>query len=61
MLGVVLIVLALVIVGPIVVMLGGAIWSALIGWLLLDDADERAEGSARLIPAVRQRPTSPRG
>ncbi len=44
MLGVVLIVIALVIVGPVVVMIGGAIWSALIGWLLLDDADERAEG-----------------
>jgi hypothetical protein len=44
MLGVVLIVLALVIVGPIAVMLGGAVWSALIGWLLTDDADQRAEG-----------------
>ena len=44
MLGVVLIVLALVVVGPIAIMLGGAIWSALIGWLLVDDADQRAEG-----------------
>ncbi len=44
MVGVVLIVIALVIVGPAVVMLGGAIWSALIGWLIGDDADERAEG-----------------
>jgi hypothetical protein len=44
MLGVVLIVLALVVVGPIAVMLGGAIWSALFGWLLVDDADQRAEG-----------------
>jgi hypothetical protein len=42
--GVVLIVLALVVVGPIAVMLGGAIWSALVGWLLVDDADQRAEG-----------------
>ena len=33
MVGVVLIVLALVLVGPIAVMLGGAIWSALVGWL----------------------------
>jgi hypothetical protein len=41
---VVLIVLALVVVGPIAVMLGGAIWSALVGWLLVDDADQRAEG-----------------
>ena len=44
MLGVVLIVLVLVLVGPIVVMLGGAIWSAVVGWLLGDDADTRAEG-----------------
>ena len=44
MLGVVLIVLTLVLVGPIAVMLGGAIWSALVGWLLGDDADTRAEG-----------------
>jgi hypothetical protein len=44
MVGVVLIVLALVIAGPIAVMLGGAIWSGLAGWLLSDDADQRAEG-----------------
>ena len=34
----------LVLVGPIAVMLAGAIWSALVGWLLGDDADTRAEG-----------------
>ena len=44
MLGVVLIILALVLVGPIAVMLGGAVWSALVGWLVGDDADTRAEG-----------------
>lgn len=44
MLGVVLIVLALVVVGPIAVMVGGAIWSALVGWLLIDDTDRQAEG-----------------
>jgi hypothetical protein len=44
MVGVVLILLALVIVGPIAVMLGGALWSGLAGWLLSDDADQRAEG-----------------
>jgi hypothetical protein len=43
-LGAVLIVLALVVVGPIAVMLGGAIWSALVGWLVLDDVEQRAEG-----------------
>ncbi len=26
---------------PISVFLGGAIWSALLGWLLVEDADER--------------------
>ena len=44
MLGAVLIVLALVVVGPIAVMLGGAIWSALVGWLVLDDVEQQAEG-----------------
>jgi hypothetical protein len=44
MLGVVLIVLALVVVGPIAVMLGGAVWSALVGWLVIDDTDQQAEG-----------------
>jgi hypothetical protein len=44
MVGVVLIVLALVLVGPILVMLGGAIWSALVGWLVVDDTEQRAEG-----------------
>jgi hypothetical protein len=37
-------VLALVVVGPIAIMLGGAIWSALVGWLLIDDTDAQAEG-----------------
>jgi hypothetical protein len=42
--GVVLIVLVMVLVGPVAVMLGGAVWSALMGFLLTDDADQRAEG-----------------
>jgi hypothetical protein len=44
MVGVVLIVLALVVVGPIAIMLGGAIWSALFAWLVIDDTDHSAEG-----------------
>ena len=44
MLGVVLVILTMVLVGPIAVMLGGAIWSALVGWMIGDDADARAEG-----------------
>ncbi|MGZ4674954.1 MAG: hypothetical protein ACXVJ7_04095 [Acidimicrobiia bacterium] len=44
MIGAVLVILVLVLVGPVAVMLGGAIWSAVVGWLLGDDADQRAEG-----------------
>ena len=44
MLGVVLIILVLILLGPIAVMLGGAAWSALVGWMVGDDADQRAEG-----------------
>jgi len=43
-LGVVVIVVAMVIVMPVILFLVGALWSALIGWMLADDADERAEG-----------------
>ena len=31
---------------PIAIMLGGAIWSALMGWLLVDDAEARANAEA---------------
>ena len=44
MLGVVLVILVLVLVGPIAVMMGGAAWSGIVGWLLGDDAETRAEG-----------------
>ncbi len=30
---------------PVAVMLGGAIWSAVLGFLLVEDADARAPGS----------------
>jgi hypothetical protein len=39
--GGVLIVIAMLVVLPVAVMLGGAIWSALMGWVLVDDADRR--------------------
>ncbi len=42
--GVVIIVLVLVLLGPVAVMMGGAAWSALVGGLVGDDADQRAEG-----------------
>jgi hypothetical protein len=44
MIGVVLIVVAVVLAIPVGVMLAGAVWSALVGWSLTDDADERADG-----------------
>lgn len=42
--GPITIVLVMVLLGPVAVMLGGAAWSALMGWVLGDDADQRAEG-----------------
>jgi hypothetical protein len=31
----------MLIVFPVLIMFGGAIWSALVGWLLVEDADQR--------------------
>jgi hypothetical protein len=42
--GGIVIVVAMLLVLPVAVMLGGAIWSALMGWLLVDDAAQRADG-----------------
>jgi hypothetical protein len=42
MLGVVIILVVLFILGPIGLFVAGALWSALNGWLLSDDADKRA-------------------
>ncbi|HEX3669125.1 MAG TPA: hypothetical protein VHY55_08240 [Acidimicrobiia bacterium] len=46
MLGAVLIVVAMVLVAPVAIMFGGAIWSALFGWVSSDDADRRHQGDA---------------
>ena len=46
MLGVVVILVVLFIVGPIALFVAGALWSALNGWLLSDDADKRAGQSS---------------
>ncbi|MET0919901.1 MAG: hypothetical protein ABWY77_01730 [Acidimicrobiia bacterium] len=43
--GGVLIVIAMLFVLPVAVMLGGAIWSALMGFLLVDDAEQRNAGT----------------
>jgi len=40
-LGGIIMAILMVIVLPIAVFIGGAIWSALMGWLLVEDADER--------------------
>ncbi len=40
-LGGIVMAILMVFVLPIAVFLGGAIWSALVGWLLVEDADER--------------------
>jgi hypothetical protein len=46
MAGAVLIVIAMFVIGPILLFVVGALWSAVLGWLLVDDADARAEGGA---------------
>ena len=45
MVGVILIVLAIFVVGPIALFVVGGIWSALSAWLLSEDADERASAT----------------
>jgi hypothetical protein len=41
--GAVLIVIAMVLVLPVAIMLGGALWSAIIGWLATEDAEGKPE------------------
>jgi hypothetical protein len=43
--GAVLVLVALVVVGPILVMFTGALWSALMGWSLSDNAYRRANAA----------------
>ncbi|MFM8238383.1 MAG: hypothetical protein ACKOBG_11635 [Actinomycetota bacterium] len=42
MLGAVLILIVFVLIGPVALFMGGAVWSALHGWLQSEDADQRA-------------------
>jgi len=44
--GAVLLILAMLFVGPIGLFLVGAIWSGVSGWVLSDDADQRVSGAA---------------
>jgi hypothetical protein len=46
MAGAVLMVIVMVLVVPIAIMVGGAIWSALFGWISSDDADRRQSDAA---------------
>jgi hypothetical protein len=43
MLGAIVFAVVMVLVVPVAVMLGGAIWSALFGWVASEDAHERLE------------------
>jgi hypothetical protein len=45
MLGVVLILLALFVIGPIAIFFGGGIWSALMGWESTEDAEHKPEAT----------------
>ena len=49
--GAVAILIALFVVGPIGLMLVGALWSALQGWLQSEDADRRAAADTQDQPA----------
>jgi membrane glycosyltransferase len=43
-LGALIMVVVMVLVVPVAIMFGGAIWSALFGWISSEDADRRHEG-----------------
>lgn len=42
--GAIIIIVVMILLGPVAVMAAGAAWSGLVGWLVSDDADQRAEG-----------------
>lgn len=44
--GAVIILIVMFVVGPTALFLGGAAWSALVGLVLSDDADQRSEAPA---------------
>jgi hypothetical protein len=46
MAGALLMVVVMVLVVPVAIMFGGAIWSALFGWVSSEDADRPHEGEA---------------
>jgi hypothetical protein len=46
MVGALVMVVVMVLVVPVAIMFGGAIWSALFGWVSSEDADRQHEGEA---------------
>jgi membrane glycosyltransferase len=44
MLGALIMVVVMVLVVPVAIMFGGAVWSALFGWIASEDADRRHQG-----------------
>lgn len=42
--GAIIIIVVMILLGPVAVMAAGAAWSGLVGWLVSDDADQRAQG-----------------
>jgi membrane glycosyltransferase len=44
--GALIMIVVMVLLVPVAIMFGGAIWSALFGWVSSEDADRRHEGEA---------------
>jgi membrane glycosyltransferase len=45
-LGALIMIVVMILVVPVAIMFGGAIWSALFGWVSSDEADRRHQGDA---------------
>jgi hypothetical protein len=46
MLGAAIVVIVMLLLGPVVLFVGGALWSALVGQLLVVEAERRSEANA---------------
>lgn len=44
--GGILIVIGMVLVAPVAIFIGGAVWSALLGWFLMEDTEPGARADA---------------
>lgn len=45
MVGVAIIVVVLVLIGPVAIFVTGAVWAAILGWFSVEDAERRYEGT----------------